>query len=221
MRLENNQLILEKEECVFCSMNRLPKGKTASRKACPTCKGKGRGPRGGKGGCQECMGNRKVPDWDTPVDCKCCDGTGEVPETMTSYINEECKKEVIDSLPIKLFFAERGMSFNESYLGIGTIFSCSDYGRTWDKLESRSQESIRNFLEQIRKEILESGLQACKIADDDGILINHIVVIVNQGGYSVRPSKTNDSSDIVRKVNKEPLEAAATIHGAVSATRTM
>lgn len=216
MRLEGNKIILEDETCHMCGSNGLPIGKAPSRKPCPTCNGTRRGKRGGRNGCKDCF-TGTVADWDNPITCDCCDGLGKVPETMTSFMRGERKREIIDALPIKLFFADRGSTFNEAYLGLGTVYAMNDYGRAWQRLEARDDESINDFLSEIRDDLNETTVQGCKIADKDGTLVNHLLVIVHRNGYSVRPSKTEDSSDVIMQANGEPSEAAGMLLGSLIA----
>lgn len=212
MRLEGNNLVCETETCCMCGNNGLPPGKAPGRKACPDCKGTRRGKRGGKDGCRTCY-NGTVPDWDNPVDCGCCEGTGIVPETLTSYLTGDERRKIVSLIPLRLFFADRGMSFNESYIGIGTVYSVGDYGRTWEAL-SMGGLKAESFLERIREELAAgTSLQACKIADKEGNLCNHIAVIVNREGYSIWASYTDDSTDLLKQANGQPSVAAGILIG--------
>lgn len=214
MRLEGNKIVLGMEPCL-CSMPPFVKpGFVAGRKNCPKCKGTRRGPRGGRGGCRECF-NGKVADFDNPVQCPRCEGTKEVEETYCSRPSEDIVRQILENREIRVFFAQRGMSFNESYLGLGLIGGCTDYGRTWKELESRSQEVIDTFIKKVYEEIVRRSNQVCHItkSKNDLTLFHHAVIIVNPDGYSVRPSFTDDSTDVLKQANGEPSVAAGTMLG--------
>ena len=200
MKIVNGKIELETEKCVWCSSNNLDKGKAPGKKPCGTCKGTRRGKRGGLNGCKDCYSGTEC-DWDNPIECNGCEGAGEQQETLTSYLPVEAFK----TLTFKVYIADRGISFNESYIGVGTVWSCGDYGRAWEVVSGEDDEEvIQKFIHNVLDDA--SGVQACKITASmqDPTVCNHVAIIVNRGGYSLRAAFTDDASDVLKQVNGEP-----------------
>lgn len=213
MRVEDGKLVLEMEPCSCCDHPKVPAGRQPGRKPCPTCNGTRRGPRGGKNRCRDCF-TGSVPDFENHEVCGNCNGSQEQPETMTSILSKVQRQAIIGHLNFRLYIADRGMSFNESYLGLGTIYSVGDYGAAFELLADADEDTRTKFLEGLRDEINGSSLQPCKVANNETReLCNHIAVVVHRGGYSLRPAYTEDASDVLATANGEPSEALGMILG--------
>lgn len=206
---------LDTEPC-SCTWGNGTPGKQPGRKTCPTCNGTRRGPRGKIGGCRACY-NGTVPDFANLVTCERCNGTASVPETTCSRLPDDVRRMFWDITPVRVFLADRGISFNESYLGLGTLYSMADYGRAWEGMEKDREGTLRKITDEMRKE----SIQATTIMDKSKRLCDHIVVIITRGGYSVRPSFKADSTDLIRRANGELAEPVALMVGAQLAEKNM
>lgn len=184
MKIEQGKVILETQTCHMCGHNRLPQGMAPG----PFVNGE--------------------PDWDNPRICDCCGGTGKVGEDRFSFMPEGMMK----TIPIKLYLQDRNISFNESYIGIGCIWSCLDQGRAWEQI-GKDQAGVNAFMREIRKEVDEDTSQASKITDENLNVCNHIAVIVNKGGYSLRAVFSEDASDLLNKASGELPEPIGIMFG--------
>jgi hypothetical protein len=135
--------------------------------------------RGNK--CPECGTTRKTGhnawirtgEWQT---CYICNGTAIVPEDRFDYLPAE----ILSTIPLQVIRLSRGMTFNESLLGMGCVWACQDYGKTWDMTD-------RDILAMLRVELdKRSSVQACTVVDKGDALAGAIGIFVNRGGYSLR-----------------------------------
>jgi len=172
MRIENGQMVLEQEKCWCCEDGT---EEVRVRRACETCKGTGRGKRGGwqgcKGGCHG-LGYQWYSTHER-TSCHKCKGSTFVDEDVYSTrIPENIWRE----LPFKVHRVNRGMTWEESYLGVG-CFSVTDYGTAWNSDDDHVIESVKR----------DRGVQACKIVNsrDDLTVADEIAIIVTRGGYTV------------------------------------
>ena len=70
------------------------------------------------------------------------------------------------------------MTWGESYLGLGSIWSTTDYGAAWEQTDAQVIARV--------KESLDTGsLQWTKIMDAERTITRRIVVKITRGGYSV------------------------------------
>lgn len=105
-------------------------------------------------------------------------------------------------LTIVVGAANRGGTWNEAHLGLGTLWSTTDYGRTWDRLVKAAQEDIGTdprvhlpavidaFREEIRADLTRESTQWVKLLEDDRTITGTVAVQVHRDGYTVisRPS---------------------------------
>lgn len=175
MRVENGIVVLEKVECKLCDGTGMY---NSYRIPCPTCKGTRRGKRGGVNGCKDCYDGTKLIIAHDKV-CHRCNGTKLQDESICDYTPDG----FLATIPIKVFVRNANITFNEAYLGFGCLWSCEDYGRSWDYFAANGDE--QEWIEKnIRK---EKHTQICNIAHEDTRqLCSYIGVFVNKGGYSVR-----------------------------------
>lgn len=170
MQLVNGKLVMGKKNCK-CS-----NGQQAGRITCPTCKGTGRGARGGARKCQGgCYGDGQKWSWEHPVTCTNCNG---------NYINFEDEDrcdympdEIWQGLEFKVYRHNRPLTGNESLLGIGCVFSCTDYGDAWKANDDAA------LIADVKS---HTSHQATKVTKEDGTICSHVGIFVSPGGYSVR-----------------------------------
>jgi hypothetical protein len=164
--VEGNKLVFGTEECCMCRED----GTTAGYKPCPVCFGTNRTKGGkGKGECRKCFNGRVVAP-EIRVTCGTCNGTHTLQSTSTSFLPDG----IYSGLEFKVFRSERPQTWNEAYLGIGTVYGCTDYGR-------HQNMSDDELIADVRK---HGSVQACKISRD-GELCKYIGIYTNRNGYSV------------------------------------
>lgn len=173
MEIINGKIVLGTKPCHWCASTKNP-GLMASHKTCPKCKGTKRGPRGGRGGCRNCDSNGQVYDYDNLITCGACNGTKIVPETDCDTITAEQWK----AFTFKVIREPNGQfGFNESYLGLGYVWTCGDYGRAWDR------NNDAELIETVKNE--NHYIQGVKIAKDLTVC-DHIAILVTKNGYKVK-----------------------------------
>lgn len=169
MQVINGKIVLGRRDC-YCG-----DGKQFGKVTCATCKGTGKGKRGAKNGCQSCHGSKVTYTKERTATCERCKGEhiGFEPETLYHHMPAE----IWDALELRVYRSDRGISGNESFLGLGCVFSCQDYGRAYNATDEAIIADVRS----------EKIHQACKVTKKDGTLCSHVGIFVNKGGYSVRP----------------------------------
>lgn len=189
--LENRTVILESKPCYGCDGT----GKRFANEwqECPECHGTGRGKRGGQSGCKQCHGARRIiAPTDKIETCPNCNGTGKMPEN-----NCDCVPSAWWNLfTFKVYRQQRKQTYNEYLLGLGCVYSCTDYGTA----ASMSDEAV---ISKIKSEENGHFLQLCKIANKENKLADHIGIFINENGYSVRPVYESDGSDAKQLIARE------------------
>lgn len=159
--------------------------------------------------CWSCDGTRKVNEW---VKCEACKGTGKVsirkrcmvcdPKgdhlhnslikgkklSIGTAVCQSCTdgtqmENITDSaddiwktLNFKVYRSNRHQTIGESLLGLGCAWSTTDYGRHKSETDEALIENTRNH----------SYIQACKFAQNDGTICDHVGIFCNDNGYSVK-----------------------------------
>jgi hypothetical protein len=168
MKIENGKVVFGRKACTNCN-----EGQVASRLQCEECKGTGNGKRGGRGSCKRCYGAGKRYSWDAPQTCQQCQGKYQ----------EHSEENECDSLPagafasltFKVYRSARPLTWGEEHIGIGCVFSCTDYGRANDKDDDSLIADVK----------ARGSVQACKVSRA-GVLCDHVAIIVHQNGYTVK-----------------------------------
>jgi hypothetical protein len=93
----------------------------------------------------------------------------------------------------RVYRQDRGISYNESLLGRGCVYSCVDYGRAYDAPDDTA------VLASVRA---HTFIQLTKVAHA-GRLCDHIGIFVNRGGYSVRACYLPDGQDAAAMIALE------------------
>jgi RecJ-like exonuclease len=81
-----------------------------------------------------------------------------------------------DIIPIRV---DRGMTWGESYLGLGSIYSVTDYGAAWSQTDAEVIARVKESLTDA------SSLQWTKIMNSDRVITRTIAVKITRGGYNV------------------------------------
>lgn len=166
MKIENNKIIFEVVQCWNCKGS----GKDKHYKRCPNDNKKTYGKK-----CEHCGATNKHSHksigYDI-IDCNLCKGSGKRLENRFDFV----PKDIIDSLDItEVVKVNRNSTFNESYLGLGQIYGCSDYGRSHDLTNDE-------LIAEIKKDM--TCTQALSITDKDDNLLKFKVIQRNDG-YSL------------------------------------
>lgn len=196
MRVENNVVILEKKDCNCAKDSRLKPGTEIDqfeKVMCPKCKGTG---KRGNGRCRNC--NRKdgyfsrscprtpgyVPNYKvfTVKVCSHCNGNWQ--NFDDEDLCDDLPVEVLEKLPIRVVRRpNRPITFNESHIGMGTVYSVVDYGRSREWADEQ-------FIEEIRENITGGfpSRQATKYTKRETMeLCKEIVVVTSDQGFSAWP----------------------------------
>ena len=182
MRIEGSKIVYEREDC-YCANYASGPGTEFGTKPCEVCHGTGKGKRGKPGGCRECHGLGRNVDMQSRVPCARCKGNykGYGMEDRYSFVPRgPLMNEILARVPLRLVRQDRAQTFNEAYLGLGSLFSVSDYGRAW---ETKSDAAL---LDKVREEIRTSIVQVTHIVNDEDELPSDFIIVVQRGGYSVR-----------------------------------
>lgn len=182
---ETRIVTLDTEPCTCTMGNGIP-GTQPGRKTCPVCNGTRRGPRGKANGCRNCY-EGTVTDFDNRVTCVACNGSTRVPERSTSSLNKETRAIFWSITPIRVVTVDRAASFNEQYLGLGTLFSVGDYGTAWEGMKNNREATIKKITDEVRA---NNHMQLCTVANKEHRLCDEVVVTVTKGGYAPRPNWT-------------------------------
>jgi hypothetical protein len=172
-------LTLDRMNCTACSFNQ--PGTMSTVLPCPT---NGKGPKGGRDGCRTCHGSRRHYDHETRVPCSQCGGAYEraAVETFTDSAPREAILTLAETLTVVR--QDRAGTWNEAYLGIGSLWSCSDYGRAWERPDEE-------LVAEIRERLTTERVQACKIVqpyervDTDARLVDRLVIVLHRDGYLI------------------------------------
>jgi len=125
-------------------------------------------------------GHRHIID-DYISDCKSCRGTGKVQEDICSRV----PKELLNTIPIKVYRDGHETTWNEAYLGYNLVLSVVDYGRS-------SKMTDEEFIKDAREHM--SYVQYTNIGveiDQDSIeLCDHLGIFVGTLGYNVKKVMT-------------------------------
>ena len=172
MKLIDGNLLFEKKDCEVCT-----KGEIPAQRVCPVCNGTGKGTRGKVRGCKRCYGNKTVADMTRNQPCLKCKGNYKNFETENAY--DYLPKAIYENLEFRVIRTKRQMNFNESHIGEGTIFCCTDYGAAYRLNDDKELiQSVRNH----------TSHQACKFLDKNNRFCDHIEIVVKEEGYVVIPA---------------------------------
>lgn len=132
------------------------------------------------------------------------DRTDTIPKPVAAMIAAE--------LDIVVGAQNRGSTWNEAHLGLGSLWSTTDYGRTWDRLvdaakrdqvdppvEPRPSElslTVDSIRQDIREKIATESTQWIKLIDrETRVIVDRVAVMVHRGGYTVVSQPSVDSGN--------------------------
>jgi hypothetical protein len=174
MKIIDGKIVLETKPCNCAIGERCTPGKQPGRKVCPTCKGTRRGKRGGIGKCRGCY-DGTTHDFENRVTCEVCKGAAIMPETRYDWIT----KELWESMTFRVVRDATGRwGFNESYLGLGYVSCCTDYGTAWANPDDNA------IITMVKGERMST--QALNICREDLTVAKEMVIIVTKNGYKVK-----------------------------------
>ena len=186
MHIESGKIIYGKANCLLCNEGTVPE-----KVKCKVCNGTGKGKRGGAGGCKECHGLKYNYDQDHRIPCKVCGGVYFNTRDEDRYC--WLPNKIFQSLNFKVYRLERGISGNESILGLDCLWSCEDYGEAYRNNDADALiEKIKNH----------GSVQVCNVVDQDDNICDHVAILVNRGGYSLR-AVFGDVKEVIEKANRE------------------
>ncbi len=172
MERKGDTLILGTRECTRCDADGTYVERKACRyynkavtahpgRVCPAC------------GAKNKHSHQHLETGRRPI-CQQCNGSKLIAETRFDTM----PMALFASIPMKVYPSDRGISFNEAYLGIGCVWSCQDYG-----------EHKKLSHEELIAKLREPGhsVQACKVVNIDLEFCDHIGIFTNEQGYSLRP----------------------------------
>lgn len=176
-------LVLEQKDCETCVYGAGERGQYTGRKVCEVCGGTGHGPRGGVGKCRGCSGFGHQPDFDNPVPCPACGGDWQ--GTALESFCDTAPDAAVLAMPVRIARLDRRNTFNENFIGMGCLWSTTDYG-------TAAAMTDDDLLEAVRTELTHHRVQAVKIlrpyqrGATVALLHDTLVIAVTRDGYSVR-----------------------------------
>lgn len=210
MRVENNTVILEREDCHWCKNRNTPQGVVPGKKwvECPKCKGTG---KRGNGRCSNCNrpggyfpdgrrpGFTSELDYDNLVTCPHCEGNYE--NFGEENICDNIPDGVIQSLEWKVIRNEiRHTSWMEHHIGVG-LGSCIDYGRHVNMTDAELIEHEKQR---------QNHVQAIKVTrKEDMQLCEGIAIVTSDQGYSVIAYWKDDGYDLAEQTRQSILDSQA------------
>ena len=103
--------------------------------------------------------------------CRC--GTGFQTEDRYSSLPDG----IFRTLVFKVYRSQRPASFNEQYLGLGLVYSVTDYGEHQNLSDADLARKVADH---------DGYTQACKVVDKDNRFCDYVGIFTNQQGYAVK-----------------------------------
>lgn len=183
-------------ECSYCDGSGVRKRaghggyKTAANAARALASGKGVK-------CQCDNGRRPYP---ATVNCwKCTDGRvvtkavpgdtwADLPRGLRFKMGGDAMADYVDALEYVVDVQNRQGTWNEAYLGLGSIVSCTDYGRNWGALTTGDDASraaaLAALVDHVRTKDARST-QWVNFTNESGELASVVTIQVHRNGYVV------------------------------------
>lgn len=192
---EKNEIEFTPVECFMCSG-------LGTKENFSMCKNQNRAQRGKP--CEICGAKTRFHSVVSLGVGKCqrCDGTGKNETNAYSTFEEDARAEYLKNVSLRVLRTYRENTWNENYLGLGCIYSCTDYGR----IASENDETVKA---KVLGELKTGYFQVLHFLVKDGeksVLADELLVIVTTNGYSVRGAKRNDKTGNQATGTAEPGE---------------
>jgi hypothetical protein len=187
--------------CDLCAgAGTVPHSSPGETYSCSTCNGHGVAKRAGYG---DGTGTLTYP---LTLSCYRCDNglviasalPGQAwPADATRHIRYqsgrgEAAKAYAEAVTVVVQAANRAGTWNEAYLGLGSIVSTTDYGRVWDAMvKAAADGTLDSEIETVRgiaRKQLAEGTQWIKLTREDDTLAEVICITVHRNGYIVQAS---------------------------------
>lgn len=172
MKIENGKLIYEETVCWDCNGTL----KVTRHTLCPNWgKPVNKFPNRE---CPDCKSNNKHSHQTVGsyiIECQTCNATGKIMENAYTHISQDQWNVLQSNFKFSVVRMNRGATFNESYLGLGALYGCTDYGRITAKTD-----------EEILKIVPTDG-HPCQPVGwmKKGELPKELIILVRNDGYSV------------------------------------
>lgn len=149
--------------------------------------------------CYLCKGTCLVRTFTIMRECFTCHGFGGFPavgepiprEQRCCHMPVDYIEDWLDELTIEVVGgADRAQSWNEHNLGIGCLWSVTDYGEWQQGTEEQLTEEVREDIRTRHHPQFTSTFsdrEAGRVADT-------LLIVTNRSGYSVRPSAAERSA---------------------------
>jgi RecJ-like exonuclease len=155
---------------------------------CPECKGTGKGRFPMTTNCYSCKEGNVIES------AMPGDSWAEIDRSLRyEHARKDAAKAYADAVEIRIIAQNRAGTWNEAHLGLGSIVSVTDYGRTWDVLataaRSGDEDTLNVALDALRSKIREESLnsfQWIKVITADDTTASVIGVILHRNGYTVQ-----------------------------------
>ncbi len=227
--------------CDLCAgAGDLPHSDPGGTYACSYCDGSGVRKARGHGGYKTAAGAARALANRTGVRCDCDGGRRRFPDRINCYRcnsgivvesalpgqawpadvsssvryqsgRGEQAKAYADAVTIVVKGENRAGTWNESYLGLGSIVSVTDYGTVFDGMvKAAREERLDAEVERVRgiaRERLAEGCQWIKLTREDGTLATHVVMTVHRNGYTVQAAGTVERVAVPPTYTPEVLNA--------------
>lgn len=188
---------------------------------CTYCNGSGVRKRAGYGGYKTAATAARALANGHGVKCSCGNGRLTFPDTTPCYACDhgtvvtkalpgqawpadasthiryqngrgEVAKAYAEAVTIVVQAANRAGTWNEAYLGLGSIVSVTDYGTVFGGLVKAAKDGeLDAEIERVRgvaRERLAEGCQWIKLTREDGTLAEVVCITVHRNGYIVQAS---------------------------------
>ena len=139
-------------------------------------------------GCRKCHGFKTTYSDTENVTCSACNGTAIVPENDCDTMPDK----MYLGLPFKVYRHNRELTYGESLLGWGCVYSCTDYGCAYGSTDESVIADVRSH----------NHVQLCKVAKNL-VLCDHVGIFIARDGYSVRAVYRPDGLDAITTIAHE------------------
>jgi DNA-directed RNA polymerase subunit M/transcription elongation factor TFIIS len=107
-----------------------------------------------------------------------------------AHVPDALAQAYADAVTVVVRAADREGTWNEAYLGLGSLTSVTDYGRQWDAMAAAARsgtltEAVEAVRTLARTDLAKGYLQWVKLTLPDDTLATHIAITVHRSGYTI------------------------------------